>query len=362
MDEENQKIQDFGLYRLLSMNRNSQRFYSVGVGVRGLAEYKIKKGLLYLLVVLAGILSAIAIYYYHNIYNLQSFMPGVRIAGVPVQGYNMEQAESAVGQRLTELGSVSVTFFKDDYSYQCKLSDLCMPLDAAKIVEDAWNNEKKRKWKAKISSMNGEHIVNYDVPVVYNKEVTDSLIKQWEEKWGVPYQDAKLEVSAARGLIVVPGHPGVKVDAKATFKALPDKLKEDKPWRIPIVTAEVKPEVQDQVLANMGELSRYSTSFRPAEINRSHNLYMAAAAINGKILNPGQVFSFNDQVGKRSQEKGYRDAMVIVNGRFEPGVGEAYARFHQPFIMPVCWPGWKSWRDTTTIFRLLMCPWAGMRL
>ena len=44
--------------------------------------------------------------------------------------------------------------------------------------------------------------------------------------------------------------------------------------------------------------------------NRTRNLELACEAIDGYILKPGAVFSFNGVVGERTAEKGYREAIV----------------------------------------------------
>ncbi len=43
---------------------------------------------------------------------------------------------------------------------------------------------------------------------------------------------------------------------------------------------------------------------------RTENLRLACEAINGTIINPGEVFSFNEIVGERTAEKGYQPATV----------------------------------------------------
>lgn len=55
--------------------------------------------------------------------------------------------------------------------------------------------------------------------------------------------------------------------------------------------------------------------------DRTHNLELACAAINGKVLMPGEIFSFNETVGQRTKEKGYREAIAYVSGKSVPEVG-----------------------------------------
>lgn len=55
--------------------------------------------------------------------------------------------------------------------------------------------------------------------------------------------------------------------------------------------------------------------------SRTNNLDLACKAIDGTILNPGDIFSFNDIVGIRSAEKGYAAATVYVSGESKPELG-----------------------------------------
>ena len=55
--------------------------------------------------------------------------------------------------------------------------------------------------------------------------------------------------------------------------------------------------------------------------DRTHNLELACAAIDGTVLMPGEVFSFNDVVGERTKAKGYREAIVYVSGQSVPETG-----------------------------------------
>ena len=55
--------------------------------------------------------------------------------------------------------------------------------------------------------------------------------------------------------------------------------------------------------------------------DRTKNLMLACEAIDGTILMPGEVFSFNDVVGERTKAKGYREATAYVGGASVPEIG-----------------------------------------
>lgn len=67
-------------------------------------------------------------------------------------------------------------------------------------------------------------------------------------------------------------------------------------------------------------LSYYETTI-PYDPNRTVNIKLSCAAIDGVIIHPGQTFSFNYFVGERTYAKGYKNANVISNGRVVPGIG-----------------------------------------
>lgn len=68
-------------------------------------------------------------------------------------------------------------------------------------------------------------------------------------------------------------------------------------------------------------LSSYSTSFASSSSNRATNVSLATNKINGKVLMPGEVFSFNGTVGKRTPQAGFKIAGVYMNGQVATDYG-----------------------------------------
>jgi vancomycin resistance protein YoaR len=70
-----------------------------------------------------------------------------------------------------------------------------------------------------------------------------------------------------------------------------------------------------------GLLAGYTTKFDTAKVNRTYNITVAAQALDGLLVMPGQVVSFNEVVGPRSSETGYKIAPVIINDEFVDDIG-----------------------------------------
>ncbi|NOY93670.1 MAG: hypothetical protein GXP55_20990 [Deltaproteobacteria bacterium] len=55
--------------------------------------------------------------------------------------------------------------------------------------------------------------------------------------------------------------------------------------------------------------------------HRAHNVELAASKLDGAILEPGGILSFNEQVGARGRDEGFEPAPVIASGRMRQGMG-----------------------------------------
>ena len=55
--------------------------------------------------------------------------------------------------------------------------------------------------------------------------------------------------------------------------------------------------------------------------NRNTNLKLACKALNGKIIRPGETFSYNAALGERTQDKGYKPAGAYIAGKTVDTVG-----------------------------------------
>jgi len=68
-------------------------------------------------------------------------------------------------------------------------------------------------------------------------------------------------------------------------------------------------------------LGSFTSSLQGRSDSQIHNIQLAAKKIDGTVLQPKEVFSFNRIVGERSADHGYVRAPAIVEGRMEEGLG-----------------------------------------
>jgi len=85
---------------------------------------------------------------------------------------------------------------------------------------------------------------------------------------------------------------------------------------------------EPEILTNeMGEeafphvLSNFSTKYDETNYSRTKNLKLATEKINGTVVMPGEVFSYNETVGKRTVQAGYEYANGFAGGKVVKMIG-----------------------------------------
>lgn len=68
------------------------------------------------------------------------------------------------------------------------------------------------------------------------------------------------------------------------------------------------------------KVSTFSTNYNAGDVGRTNNLKIASTKTNNLVLMPGEIFSFNKVVGKRTVEEGYKDAKIYENGKVVDGL------------------------------------------
>jgi vancomycin resistance protein YoaR len=138
-----------------------------------------------------------------------------------------------------------------------------------------------------------------------------------------PPADARFTGNADRSVSVIPAKPGLELDSAATATALLEAATSRTRRLAEAVVVESQPDfttAEAEALGVSRVLSSYST-FYAGSADRITNLRLAVQLLDGAQIAPGATFSFNDRVGERTLERGFRPAPVIVGAEYEEGVG-----------------------------------------
>lgn len=117
--------------------------------------------------------------------------------------------------------------------------------------------------------------------------------------------------------------PGEKLNRKSFRELFFSYIYSKGPATIEIPTQTIYPRVDSELLESIKKkpIGYFVTYFNGRNLQRSHNILLAAEAINNHVVFPGERFSFNQVVGERTATRGYLPAPVIVKGELSEGIG-----------------------------------------
>jgi vancomycin resistance protein YoaR len=137
-----------------------------------------------------------------------------------------------------------------------------------------------------------------------------------------PATDARLDLEKHAK---IPDIPGQELDVDASLAALVRGSHEDEEM-IELVVRPVSARFTLEELARV-DVSKIASAFETTFVTwgtgagRAVNIRNAASHIDGTVLAPDDVFSFNDKVGPRSRERGFALAPEIQGDELTPGYG-----------------------------------------
>jgi vancomycin resistance protein YoaR len=123
--------------------------------------------------------------------------------------------------------------------------------------------------------------------------------------------------------VVTPSQIGRELDVDATMAALYQAaLSPERTAELPLRL--IEPAINMHRIPEMGikeVVAKGTTSFKGSSADRVHNIKTGAAAMQGIVIPPDGVFSFNEAVGSVDAEHGYRDSLIIWGDRTAVGIG-----------------------------------------
>lgn len=101
-----------------------------------------------------------------------------------------------------------------------------------------------------------------------------------------------------------------------------ENKEEGKVIEIPITVLQPKVKLADITYTlYKDKLAGYTTYFDPSQSARANNLAIALRYLNGKIIMPGETFSYNTAIGDANYAKGYQAAATFKGGKVVQEVG-----------------------------------------
>lgn len=251
--------------------------------------------------------------------------PRVYIENIDVSGKQLGEVEELIEQeygKVIDSKEIEIDVFGKTYSLDYSMLD--GKYNIGEVIGEAFSYGKSENRIEKYKLIKGEEKKEFTLTFTYNSNPIDELLNVIEEESNKTPVNAK--ISSSNGNIdITPEIDEVKLEKDLLKEMIIDQLKagiSEENIRIEAPLHISKPEITAEKLSVINTpISSFSTSFSTSISNRINNIDLATKAINGILLMPGETFSFNEIVGERTIQRGYKEAGVIIGDKVESGLG-----------------------------------------
>lgn len=247
----------------------------------------------------------------------QGVIQGVSIGGTHVGGWNRQQLHEWVRLHSTELSNRPVTLFVGARRYTVKPSELGVRFDLGSSVARVWLLGREPSLTARLLSRYKAWTSGITLPLLVH--IDKAQMRKALKRFESPPQNATVEVR--RGQVrIVPSLPGIVIPPGEAYEALRRALSKSD-TAVFLQTRFTQPEVREEHLSGIVLRATVSVTITSAHPGALKNAQLAVRSLDRTIIRPHDTFSINQLLGRRTAEKGYAPAPVIINERQDVGIG-----------------------------------------
>ena len=249
---------------------------------------------------------------------------GVKLGSLDLGGLTEAAAVAAIEEDARRrLAHQTIRFVYGDQQWESTTDELSIHADAAALAHEAYMIGRTgpiwlqlQEWY--MATQKGRQLAYHlAYEPIKAKELLDRIVRDVERpsrKAHINYQQGQVQIVPE-----IIGQHLERAELETTWQAA---MADFQSLQISLPVKEDVPEIRAEDLKGIDRLlGSYSSYFNAYDSNRSKNVYLASRSIDDTLVRAGSVFSFNSQVGKRTQENGYKEAPVFINGKLVPDWG-----------------------------------------
>ena len=293
-----------------------------------LGKSRIQKTIIFTVIAAVLVISATSTYALASSNKIKDWedkiYPNVKVQGVDLSGKTKNEAvETLKSDFIEKVSNKKIEVKVDDKVFNLNYSDINPQFNIEEMVDKAISLGKDSNFFSKKSWINGKHNENLYLDFNYDENKVEEFKNSIKD--GVKKSSKNASISVNNGQITItPEVNGLSVNEEE----LNNKLKEaidgsiDEDSEITMSAEVDKPAITQDELSKINyKISTAQTNYASSGAGRAANVELATKFCNGKLLMPGEEFSYNEVVGERSAARGFKDAAVFVGDRVEQGIG-----------------------------------------
>lgn len=256
----------------------------------------------------------------------EKVLPGVEIMGIELDGLDRNEGMEKLADLEKKIRGTRVILRYRERSWPLPISEAGFGINREATMNAALNAGKEGSLVRRLQMRRQIEKWGFNLQPVLtrDREKLARVVKDLTREITTKPIDASFQINSNEAVSVIPAKDGTVVDIERLEKDITAVLLNSTTLEVPLALKPLEPDRSTAAAESMGInglLAGYTTNFDQSKENRSYNIGIAARALDEQLVGPGEEFSFNKVVGPRSSEAGYKTAPVIVNNRFEDGLG-----------------------------------------
>lgn len=257
--------------------------------------------------------------------NRDKIFKGVAASGVDLGGLKREEVRQVLTPVMVEIinSPRTLTFEEEKFTF-IPVEDLGAKVDLNQEINRLYQIARSGNIFTRIKERIIAQRRGYQLDLTVKFD--DQKMKILEDKIAELVERAPIDAYLENNYIRE-SQNGIKVNFKELqariITSLNSYKKEEHYLEIPVEIIPPRYSTKD-LLEELGiaqEISNYSTVLNNRDGNTIFNIKLASEKINGRVIKPGEIFSFNQLVGPAEKEDGFKEGTIIANGKFVKGYG-----------------------------------------
>ncbi|NLU50422.1 MAG: hypothetical protein GXX09_08435 [Syntrophomonadaceae bacterium] len=246
---------------------------------------------------------------------------GSSVAGIPLGGLTYQEARYRLARELPGRTGSYLAFRGAGKTCTVPCKDCHLRLDIDGSLRQCLGGSQSGLRGVLFHAVVRGKSLDYPAVFRWDNESVEKVIEQIRPVFEVAAQNARI-ILKNDTLEYIPHQPGRRIDEKQTLQRLEQVLHKGRLGPVEVAFMTVSPLVKLEDINEVRDvLGVYVTTFDPRQQARTTNMRLAAGAVDGTIVMPGQVFSLDETLGPRREENGYRRAPVFAANRVVRDLG-----------------------------------------
>lgn len=258
----------------------------------------------------------------------------MKIDGLSFGGKSPAEVESYFAQKSKPFSQLRLTFIFEDKIATLSGEELKIAFDGKLLAVQAYSigrsgyifSDVYQKWRAATTGINLPSVIKM------NNNLLDEMLNRLGSSIDIAAKDALFQFESGKVTLFRTSESGRMLNEKQTKQLVYSyilALSREEPISpqeivitLPVETVSPRITTEDSNKFGIRQLLGVGSSkFVGSIAGRVHNIELAASRINGHLVPPGVIFSFNDTLGDVSTATGFQPAYIIKEGRTVLGDG-----------------------------------------